>query len=248
MFYTFADTRKHEFFINRIEGGRLRSQAEEKLSQVLAFADLDDCRKKYLLKYFGEEMKEEKCRSCDNCLEIKETFDASIPAKKILSAIVRTGESFGKNYVVDLLLGKRSQRVTRNGHDKLSVFGIIGDMTADGLGQIINQLANKGLLLKTEGMYPVLSLTKKGASFLLGEDKLELNKPPARRVDEGGGKDEFDRGLFERLRELRRELAEKADVPPFVIFGDRSLQEMAYYFPCSKGRLPGHQRRGRQEA
>ena len=110
MFYTYADTRRHQFFINQISGERLRIQAEEKLAEVLNFADLMTCRKKYLLKYFGEDMPGNNCASCDMCLTKKEEIDASIISRKILSAVVRTGNRYGKNYVIDVLLGKKNQK------------------------------------------------------------------------------------------------------------------------------------------
>jgi ATP-dependent DNA helicase RecQ len=237
MFYTYADTRKHEFFINQINDRRLREMAEEKLNEVLTFADLTTCRKKYLLNYFGEKQKKDKCGACDICLTKKEKFDASIISKKILSAIIRTNNRFGKNYIIDILLGKKIQKIKINNHDKLSVFGIVEDFGEYELSQIIKQLNDLNYILKSEGQYPTFSVTKKGLKFLQSEETLELNKPladldskkPKARKDL-----DFNTTLFEELRALRMEQAQKLNVPPFVIFGDSSLQEMAYYFPQTK--------------
>ncbi|MFH1565147.1 MAG: DNA helicase RecQ [bacterium] len=236
MFYTYADTRKHEFFINQIKEDNLRRRAQEKLDEVLNFGELTTCRKKYLLKYFGEKMEKDKCESCDNCLTEKEVFDAEIIAKKIMSAIVRTGNRFGKNYIIDVLLGKKNQKISRNRHDELSVFGIVNDFGENELGQIINQLVNLNYIFKNVGEYPTLSITKPGAKFLVSKQKLEMQKP---QTDIGFKKikaDElaYNQELFEKLRALRKQIADAENVPPFVIFGDITLQEMAYYFPADK--------------
>jgi ATP-dependent DNA helicase RecQ len=234
-FYTYADTRKHEFFINQMEDDNLRLRAQEKLSEILNFCDLSTCRKKFLLKYFGENLEKENCGGCDICLTEREVFDATTIAKKILSCVVRTESRFGKNYIIDVLLGKKNQKVLINKHDKLSVFKIVDDFSENELAQIISQLVNLNYLKKSEGQYPVLGLTKKGSDFLQGNTILSINKPRADIFEEKKkskrGELEFNPELFANLRSLRKELAEKAHVPPFVIFGDTSLQEMSYYFP-----------------
>ena len=235
LFYTYADTRKHQFFINQIEDATLQQRASEKLSEVLNYCDLTTCRKQYLLKYFGEELKEN-CASCDICNSDKEVFDATIVAKKIISAVLRTESRFGKNYVIDVLLGKKTQKIKINQHQDLSVFGIVTDYSEDQLGQIINHLVNLNYLKKSEGTYPVLNITKKGAEFLNSQNILELPKPRVEIEVKKSKKGELDYNvdLFESLRALRRELADAAGVPPFVIFGDVSLREMAYYLPQDK--------------
>jgi ATP-dependent DNA helicase RecQ len=237
-FYTYADTRKHEFFINQIEDELLRQRAQEKLSEILNFCDLSTCRKKYLLKYFGENLEQENCGGCDVCLTERESFDATIVAKKILSAVARTENRFGKNYIIDVLLGKKNQKVLINGHDRLSVFKIVDDFFENELAELINQLINLNYLQKSDGQYPVMKLTKKGVAFLQRQEILNLNKPRVDAFEEKKkvlrGELEYNEELFEILRALRRELAEKANVPPFVIFGDTSLREMAYYFPRDK--------------
>lgn len=237
MFYTYADTRKHNFFINRIENNLLRQRANEKLAEVLSYAELTTCRKKYLLNYFGENLPGNNCHACDICLAEKEMFDATTIAQKILSAIVRTGERFGRNYIIEVLLGKKIQKVMRNRHEQLSVFGIVDDYSADELGQLINQLSGLGYIIKNQGKYPTLAISYSGKIFLNNNEKLELPKPKADIVSKKSvnkGKLDYNNELFEILRVLRKKLAEKANVPPFVIFGDTSLQEMAYYFPLDK--------------
>ena len=234
MFYTYADTRKHEYFINQIEDPALRQIARDKLEEVLRFAKLTTCRKKYLLKYFGEDLDGDNCGSCDVCLTEKVTFDATIIAQKILSAVVRTGQRFGCTYITNVLMGNKTEKIVSNGHDALSVFGIVNDYKADELGNIFQQLVDRGLLTKAENEYPVFSVAPKGADFLRSKEKLELVRPAAAVVIKTPGKKEepeFNSELFEILRTVRREIAEKAGVPPFVVFGDTSLRDMARYFP-----------------
>lgn len=241
MFYSYADTRKHEFFINQIQDDILQRRAQEKLAGVLNFSELTTCRKKYLLKYFGEEMDKDNCGACDICLTEREKFDATEIAKKILSAVYRTGAIYGKNYIIEVLLGKKVQRVLRNRHEQLSVFGIASNYDENDLGQLINQLVGLGYLIKEEGKYPTLKLTKKAAEFLNGGGKLELDKPLAnlekKKAKRAEG--EYNQDLFEILRALRKEIADEEKVPPFVIFGDKALQEMAYYFPQDKESFSG---------
>ncbi len=237
MFYTYADTRKHQFFINMMNDDSLKEMASIKLSEVLNYGELDTCRKKYLLKYFGEDLKGDNCGACDVCLTPREKFDAKIITQKIISAILKTDSRFGKNYIIDVLVGKANQKVKRNKHNELSVFGIVDDFSENSLAQIINQISNLGYLIKSEGTYPTLSVARKGLEFLKKNEDLELVKPQEdllspKKLKRGDTK--FNEDLFEELRAKRKESAEEADVPPFVIFGDASLREMARYFPIDE--------------
>ena len=237
LFYTYADTRKHEFFINQIDDSKLRERAQEKLDEVLTYCELATCRKKYLLKYFGEDLKPDNCGSCDCCTVKKEMFNASEISKKIMSAILRTDSRYGKNYIIEVLHGKKIQKILINHHEKLSVFGIAKDYSENALTHIISQLINLNYIIKSDGQYPTLSISRKGIDYLGSEQILELSKPEADIIvgsKKSSKKDElnYNNEIFMSLRELRRGLAEKANVPPFVIFGDASLQEMAYYFPA----------------
>ncbi len=230
LFYTYADTRKHEFFINQISDKKLHDTAQEKLDEVLNYCELSTCRKKYLLKYFGEDLKTDNCQACDCCNTVHETFNSSEIAKKIMSAIIRTDSRYGKSYIIDVLLGKKTLKIKINKHNKLSVYGIVKDYSSNELSSIFSQLISLGYINKTEGKYPILSISSKGAKFLNSDEILELSKPD-KDVTLKKGELPYNGELFEILRELRRKLADEAGVPPFVIFGDVSLREMAYYFP-----------------
>jgi len=117
MFYSYGDTIKHDFFIKKIEDEAAQNHAREKLDQVVNYCEIPDCRRKYLLKYFDEDYKKDNCKGCDNCLSEKITFDATIVAKKILSAIIRTNNRFGRNYIVDVLKGRKLAAIIKNNHN-----------------------------------------------------------------------------------------------------------------------------------
>lgn len=238
MFYTYADMRKHEFFLDKIADQTEAQNARAKLQQVLDYADTHQCRREYLLNYFGEKFQfktnQTGCQGCDNCLKPKEKFDATLIAQKILSAVVRTGNRFGMNYVVDVLRGAKTQSILQNGHNQLSVYGIEKTVSANELKDIFQSLAREGFLEKASGQYPTFFVTPKGKEFLQNKTKIELPKMVKSEADFSSSKNakiEFNPDLFEKLRKLRKQLADDREVPPFVIFGDNSLQQMAHYFP-----------------
>ena len=241
LFYSFGDTMKHNFFIRNIPDEAERLNAEKKLQQVVDYAEANTCRRRYLLNYFAEKYEPKSCDSCDFCLTPKENIDATIVTQKILSAVLKTGEFFGVRQIISVLRGSKNKNVLQQGHDQLSVFGIAREESEEELKYFISLLINKGLLIKSEGQYPILSVTNNGRNFLKTREKIVLPKPQFEEVEEvssavgtGLGESlEYDRELFEELRILRKKLADEQGVPPFVIFGDVSLQQMAYFFPQS---------------
>ena len=253
LFYSYGDKRKQDYFIDKIEDPSQRKNAKRKLAQIIAFCELQTCSRKYLLEYFGERTDWQNCGGCDVCLIVSdgsstmEEFDATEISHKILSAVKRTGERFGMSHVSLVLRGKKSTRVTSLGHDVLTVFGIARDFTDAQLKQIMRLLISKELLSKNGDEYPTISVTPAGESVvygrqpvLLARPKQEVEDPPAKT----GGVDTevlagFDVGLFERLRGLRRTIADSMGVPGFVIFSDSSLQQMAYWCPQSLNSFSG---------
>lgn len=235
LFYSFGDTRKHHFFIGQIENDKERENASGKLAKVVEFCELYTCRRKFLLSYFGENFAraEKKCSGCDICLTPKEEFDATAITQKILSVIIHTDQRFGANYIVEVLQGSRNKKIIERGHNQLSVFGIAQDYTGDELKHITRMLIAKKLLLKNEGKYPTLSLTEIGRKFTRSLEKIILTKPNFKESYSRGPKEEIDynQELFNELRVLRKKIADQKGVPPFMIFGDLTLQQMAFYFP-----------------
>ena len=237
LFYSYGDTMKHNFFLRDIQNEAERLNGQKKLAQVVEYAELRTCRRAYLLSYFSEKQEAEICGGCDVCLTPKEEVDATIITQKILSAIVRTGQRFGGRYVMSVLRGARVKKVLELGHDKLSVFGIAKDASEEEILYFINLLVAKGLIAKSDSEYPTLYLTNQGKKFLNNREKIILPAPQFEKEPEAERKKgalEYDVALFEQLRALRKSLADQKGVPPFVIFSDVALQEMAYYFPQTK--------------
>ena len=244
LFYSYADKAKQGYFINQIEDPVEQRKARQKLAKMVEFAQAPTCRRRFILGYFGEQWPEDNCGACDVCLESREEFDATEIAQKILSAVVRTGERFGANHIIQVLSGSREKRVLELGHDRLSVYGIAKDFGRPELRDIIGQLQARRLLVRNEGDYPTLAVTAGGRQLLRGRQSVTLPLPQTAAADraQGNGPNlasspatpmEYDKALFEELRALRRRLAEARDVPAFVIFGDVTLRHMATALPRS---------------
>lgn len=234
MFYSIGDKRKHDFFIKDMLDEKSKKQTEDKLQEIINYSETRTCRRKYILNYFDEEFDEEKCSGCDVCLEEKEFFDAKEITNDILSCIRLTGGFFGANYIVNVLLGKGK---IKEWHEKLYLVGKVDDFSEDDLKEIIASLINLEFIKKNNGQYPTLSLTFKGIGFLDNPTTLELPKPreEIKIVKKKLVKDfDYDEKLFEKLRVLRKNLADERGVPSFVIFSDKSLQEMAFCLPKNK--------------
>jgi ATP-dependent DNA helicase RecQ len=209
-----------------------------KLNTLLGYCETARCRRRVLLEYFGDEA-EERCGNCDTCLSPVETFDGTEAAQKLLSAAARTGQRFGQGYLIDVLLGNAMDRITRFGHDRIPTFGAGRDLDKRAWQSVTRQLVAAGLLAVDVEGYGGLRLAGDAQAVLRGERKVELRhdpSPPARsRGRKGGGpaagavtlESSADQAVFEALRARRLELAREQGVPPYVVFSDRSLLEMA---------------------
>ena len=212
-----------------------------KLDAMLGLCELTTCRRQALLAYFGETL-DQPCGNCDNCLTPPETWDASIPAQKALSCVHRTGQRFGVNYLIDVLQGKTDERIQRFGHDAITTFGIGRDLTTPEWRGIYRQLIARGLLAVDIEGHGALRLADACRSVLRGEESLWLRrelkpvrskKTKAARGAASPFTGERDQSLWEALRALRRKLAEKQGVPPYVVFHDATLAEMVALRPQS---------------
>ncbi|MCG5512114.1 DNA helicase RecQ [Ectothiorhodospira shaposhnikovii] len=217
-----------------------------KLDAMLGLCETVTCRRQTLLPYFGEPLAEP-CGNCDNCLEPPQTWDATVPAQMALSCVHRTGQRFGVNYLVDVLRGKEDERIRGFGHDRLSVFGIGRDLTVNEWRGIFRQLIARGLLTVDLEGHGGLHLNPSCRPVLRGEVPLMLRKEtvPARisreprrsralQLDSPEGQ-----RLFEALRGCRRRLADEQGVPPYMVFNDATLQEMAQVRPHSLAAMAG---------
>jgi ATP-dependent DNA helicase RecQ len=193
------------------------------------------CRRKDLLRYFGETYRESSCNSCDNCLDDSNREDETVAAKKILSCVFRLENRFGIKYVIDVLRGSKIKALFDNRHDRLSTYGLMKEYSEEDLRYYIGALITMGFLERTEGEYPVLRWTATSTQVIKGEVAVMIRKQ-ARQVVQKKEKQElhYDKELFNRLSLLRRKWAEETSVPAFVVFGDRALMEMAAVKPTSK--------------
>ena len=252
LLYSYGDKRRQEFFFRELQDEGERRNAQAKLDQMVQFAQLHSCRRRYLLEYFGERWDAQGCGGCDVCLASEERgeFDATEVAQKVLSAVVRTGERYGETHVAGVLVGSREKRILAAGHDSLSVYGIVKDYDRNQLREVLGLLRARGLLTLNEGEYPTLKVTEAGREFLQNRGKLSLpvlraeGKAAPSRGELGflRARVEYDEGLFEELRGLRRRLADAQDVPAFVVFGDVALRHMAASRPTTLeafARVPG---------
>jgi len=233
LFFSYGDRQKIEYFFDEISNPMELKVAREKLDQVVRYAESTACRRIILLNYFGEKHTESKCSGCDNCLHQVAQFDATIPAQKLFSCISRVNERFGINYVIDVLRGSRSERLIHNRHNLISTYGIGQEFSKKDWGTMIRELIQKKYLILTEAEYPVLQLTPLSKDVLFRQAKVMLTqaRQPIVPAPETGLA--VNHELFERLRQLRKQMADAAGLPPYQIFSDHTLKTMASRFPQS---------------
>ncbi|AKH43127.1 ATP-dependent DNA helicase RecQ [Altererythrobacter atlanticus] len=216
------------------EVGEARQQGERaRLDALASLVETAGCRRAVLLRHFGENPPE-RCGNCDNCLEPPDVIDATELARKLLSAVYRTGQTYGFGHLQKVLTGSSDERVSQRGHDRLSVFGIVEGEDARLLQPVSRALQARGSLVATE--HGGLRLGGDARAILKGEAELAIIRPPSGRKARRGRNDApnpVGDPLFDALRTLRRELAEEAQVPPYVVFHDATLREMAAARPAT---------------
>ena len=243
MAYGIQDVVQLRQWIAQSDGADAFKQVQrQKLDALIGLAEMPGCRRQALLAYFGERLPEP-CGNCDNCLTPPETQDGTVLAQKALSAIYRTGQRFGVTYVTDILTGKADERALRNGHDKLTVFGIGKDVTATAWKGLFRQLIAGGYLTGDDDGHGTLALTDRARPLLRGEDKFlmrvmrsatKTKKRDTKTSHKVAGENE---ALFQALKELRLKLAASAKLPPYVVAQDRTLVELAEKRPDSEDAL-----------
>jgi ATP-dependent DNA helicase RecQ len=237
LLFSYSDVAKINYFIDKKVGTEKRV-AIEHLDAIVRYAEDElTCRRKPLLNYFGESYSAQTCSNCDNCTSTPtELTDITIPAQKFLSCVKRADEKFGAGHIADILLGSKNEKVLRWGHDKLSTYSIGTELTRKQWMHLARQLLTMGYL-KQEGEYRTLSLTARAIESLKKRETIMGVVQEAERVQKSGKKKreelEYNHALFAILRQKRKEMADEAGVPPYVIFSDRTLVEMAAYFPQS---------------
>ena len=212
---------------NSIENIERKNNQYRKLQQMMDFVFSNDCYRKYILEYFGE-VYDKQCDNCSNCLSEGEFVDKTIEAQKVLSCIYRMKQKFGSGMLVDVLRGSKNKKVIQFHFDELSTYGLMKEYSAEDLKNFINTLISHGYINVVEGTYPVLSLNDRSRNVLTSKEKVQLKEfKVEKKVHE-------DNELFEILRAIRQELARENNVPPYVIFGDVTLKEMATKYPIYK--------------
>ena len=217
-----------------------REEERHRLDMLAALVETPACRRALLLRHFGEDPPVH-CGNCDNCLSPPQVTDTTELARKLLSAVYRTGQSFGFGHLQKVLTGVADERVTQRGHDRLSVFGIVGGDEAALLTPLVRALQARGALVQTE--HGGLALGAEAPAILKGAKPVAIVLPPKRtrgaRGTRGGNQALNPVGdpLFEALRSLRRDLAVEAQVPPYVIFNDATLRELASFRPSNKAEM-----------
>jgi len=214
----------------------------QKLNAMVAYSQALTCRRRALLTYFGDQL-EHDCGNCDICTDPPQRFDASEEARKALSCVYRVGERFGMQHVIEVLRGGKGQRITDLKHDRLSTYGIGSDLSAAEWENILRQLIHLGFLSQDFTRFGVLGLTAAARPVLKGEIQVVLGRPRdaiavvKRGKKRSEGAADYDQALFDVLRSLRKQIADAAKVPPFVVFSDATLAEMARRTPVDATEL-----------
>jgi ATP-dependent DNA helicase RecQ len=253
LFFGAADIRTADFLIQQKidpnSGEPLEEEqriARQQLRQVLSFAESTECRRAIQLRYF-DEIYAPPCGACDNCCEPKQLEDRTTEAKQLLSCVARLAqrrERFGAAHIIDILRGGRSERVTSRNHDELSVHGIGKHRSLDEWRALVRTLLHQGLVSETQDGYPVLSLNELSWEVLKGQRAVQVARTAPANTATGSGArtpalaaslGNADQSLFESLRSLRKQLADEHALPPYVIFHDATLREMAQQRPGTLG-------------
>ncbi len=243
MVYGLQDVVRLRQMLDESEAGEDFKRYERfKLDALLGWCEVTGCRRRPLLAYFGDTLVED-CGNCDGCLVPVTTWDGTEAAQKLLSAIYRTGQRFGAAHIVDVLLGKATDKVEQHGHGQLSVFGIGKDRASATWRSVTRQLVVAGHLRADAERFGALVLTDTSRGVLRGETPLQFREDPkqpaavARRSSRARAVATEDQGLWEALRDCRQTLASEHDVPAYVIFHDKTLHEMLQYRPQTESAM-----------
>ena len=218
-----------------------KKTARAKLDSMLSLCESVQCRRQYLLAYFGE-TKDEPCGNCDSCLEPANSFDALIEAQKLLSTIYRTGQLYGSSYIIDVLRGSENSKVLERSHDKISTYSLGKDKSKAFWNTLLRQLLSQGYIVIKNWEYRNLALTEKSKKILRAEvpflmrehrERPSSSKPKKRSshdIESNHGRED----LFESLRQMRSELAKENGIPPYMVFSDKSLHDMCQLMPRNR--------------
>ncbi|MFD1804863.1 DNA helicase RecQ [Pasteurella oralis] len=242
LFYEPADYAwLHKILLEKPESSQ-RQIEELKLQAIGEFAESQTCRRLVLLNYFGEH-RQIPCQNCDICLDPPKQYDGLVDAQKVMSTIYRVGQRFGTHYIIGILRGLTHQKIKDHQHDQLSVYGIGKDKSKEHWQAVIRQLIHLGLVKQIfDHFNTTLQLTENAKPFLRGERPLQLAMPRLSSLQavispQKNALNHYDKDLFARLRFLRKQIADKENIPSYIVFNDATLQEMAQYQPTTNAEM-----------
>jgi ATP-dependent DNA helicase RecQ len=240
LYFGRGDIPKIRYFIDKLQDEMERTIALEKLNQTVRFSSHNACRRRQLLSFFGEPYLPDNCGACDICTGKAERVDVTIDAQIVMSVMARMGERFGINHVVDVVMGADTKRVRDLGHHSIKTFGAGKHKDKNHWRFIVDELLAQELIRQDGDRYPVLKLTAGGAGVLTGKERvlgLKRDEGTSARRRRSQATGQYDEALFDRLRTLRKGLAEAGKVPPYVIFSDKTLHEMCRHYPATAAEL-----------
>jgi ATP-dependent DNA helicase RecQ len=250
LLFSAGDAVKYSRFIDEKISARERQIAREQLQQIVHYAENGACRRAVLLGYFGENFSEPNCGACDNCLAPPETYDGTLDAQKFLSCVYRvrqkSGFDFGINQIVEVLTGAETENVMKWDHHTVSTYGLGKHRSRNEWKVIGRELVRLGYLRQAAERFNVLQLTEQGQTALKERLSLQLTKtntaPETSTGSRKSGKHRAgeivcDEALFERLRRLRKRVADQKSVPPYIVFSDVALRQMAHYYPVTRNQF-----------
>lgn len=242
LLFSRADIVANKFLIESVPSEN-HSQEYDKLNDIVDYCNTDKCLRKYILEYFDEVPTFENCGNCSNCLSETQLTDITSDSQKILSCIKRMKERFGSGVVTDVLKGSRTQRIRNLGFDKLSTYGIMKDYSKDTIKDLIYYLITEGYIKSIGDKYPILVLDFL-ANEVLFNGKHVFIKKKIEKIEHNVKSEnsfdlipDYDENLFNILRNLRKEIAEVNNIPPFVVFSDSSLRQMSTYYPIDAEKM-----------
>lgn len=245
-----GDVAKQIHFLEEISDPEEKQNAHKQLRQIVHYAESSLCRRVDLLDYFGENYPATGCGACDNCLEPRQTYDGTVPTQKLLSCVYRVGQAsqfgVGLNHLIEVLTGASTDKIRRWNHDQLSTYGIGKEFSRPQWAAVGRELIRLGFLGQSQDQFPTVTLTPEGLDFLRSRKTILLTKPislpKAKRSRVSEGAIACNEMLFERLRSLRKRLADERQVPAYIVFGDTTLRLMARDMPTTMeamGRISG---------
>jgi ATP-dependent DNA helicase RecQ len=233
IFFSLSDVNKIKYIINQKENQEEQRIAKQQLEKIIEYAEGTECRRTIQLSYFGERFKGN-CANCDNCLNPKNTEDWTIEAQKFLSCVARCNERFGMMHIIDVLRGSKNKKIEQNGHHLLSTYGIGKDHTTDQWKHLCRTLLHQGLVSETSDGYRVLKLNKLSWEILRKQRTVNITvkkKDITQIIGETNNRHVETELLLDRLKRLRKHIADVNNIPPYIIFQDGTLRLLALLRP-----------------